>query len=184
MKRRSLTVVAAAALASSIMFSSCIGSFALTHKILDWNRSVSSKWVNEVIFIAISIVPVYGIAVMADVLVINSIEFWTGENPVADVGTTKTVEGKDGLYTVETREDGYTIQKEGVENVVELNFDKAEKTWSVDADGESHKLLTFTEGDEVVMHMPDGGEMNVTLNEAGVLALQQVINSTSFYAAR
>lgn len=184
MKRKSLTLVAAITLASSILFSSCIGSFNLTNKLLTWNKGIDSKFVNELVFLAFHIVPVYGIAIMADILVINSIEFWTGSNPVSDAGTIKTIEGKDGIYTVETRNDGYTIQKEGEENVVELNFDEAEKTWSIEADGESHKLMTFTEGDEVVMYLPDGGEMNVTLSEAGVLAFQQVTTNYSFYAAR
>lgn len=171
-------------LASSLLFSSCIGSFNLSNKLLSWNKTIDSKFVNELVFIAFWIVPVYEIAMLADILVINSIEFWTGDNPVADAGTVKTVEGKDGMYTVETREDGYTIQKEGENQVVDLNFDKAEKTWSIEAEGESHKLLQFTDGDEVVMFLPDGQEMNVTLNEAGVLAFQQVVNSYSYYAAR
>ncbi|MDH6315035.1 hypothetical protein M2459_000978 [Parabacteroides sp. PF5-5] len=184
MKKRSLTLVVALTLASSILFSSCIGSFKLTNKLLDWNKGIDSKFVNELVFLAFHIVPVYGISILADILVINSIEFWTGNNPVADAGTIKTIEAKDGIYTVETREDGYSIQKEGENKVVDLNFDKAEKTWSVEADGESYKLLSFTENDEVVMYLPDGQEMNVTLNEAGVLAYQQAMSSFSFFAAR
>ncbi len=184
MKRKSLTLLLAATLTSSILFSSCIGSFNLSNKLLSWNKGIDSKFVNELVFIALWIVPVYEIAMLADILVINSIEFWTGDNPVADAGTVKTIDGKDGIYTVETREDGYTIQKEGDEKVVDLNFDKAAKTWSVEADGESHKLLTFTDGDEVVMYLPDGQEMNVSLNEAGVLAFKQVTTNFSFYAAR
>lgn len=184
MKRKSLTLLLAATLTSSILFSSCIGSFNLSNKLLSWNKSVGSKFVNELVFLAFWIIPVYEISMLADILVINSIEFWTGNNPVADAGKVKTIEGKDGIYTVETKNDGYTIQKEGEENVVELNFNEAEKTWSVEANGESHKLFTFTEGNEVVMYLPDGQEMNVSLNEAGVLAFQQAINNASFYAAR
>ena len=114
MKKKSLTLLLATTVASSILFSSCIGSFGLTNKLLTWNRSIDSKFVNELVFIAFWIVPVYEISALADVLVINSIEFWSGSNPVADVGNVKTIDGKDGVYTVETKVDGYHIQKEGV----------------------------------------------------------------------
>ncbi len=184
MKKRSFTFLMAIALASSMLFSSCIGSFGLSNKLLSWNKSIDTKFVNELVFIAFWIVPVYEISILADVLVLNSIEFWSGDNPVADAGSVKTIDSKEGVYTVETREDGYTIQKEGEENVVDLNFDNTDKSWSVEAEGESYKLLKFTDNDEVVMFLPDGQEMNVSLNEAGVLAFKQVVDNYSLYAAR
>lgn len=83
MKKSKLTV-AAVILSCSLMFSSCIGSFSLTNKLLGWNGNVSSKFVNELVFVAFHIVPVYEVSVLADILVLNSIEFWTGSSPVAD----------------------------------------------------------------------------------------------------
>ena len=174
MKKKSLTLLVAATLASSVLFSSCIGSFGLSNKLLDWNRNIDSKFVNELVFVAFWIVPVYEISALADILVLNSIEFWSGSNPVADAGTVKTIETKDG----------YHIQKEGEEKAVDLVFNEADKSWSVEANGESTKLLKFTGDDEVVMYLPDGKEMNVELNQAGVLAFKQVAEGYSFYAAR
>ncbi len=183
MKRKSFNLLFVAAVASCVLFSSCIGSFRLTNKLLDWNRGVDSKFVNELIFIAFHIVPVYPIAIMADALVINSIEFWTGDNPVADVGTVKTIETEDGVYTVETKANGYQIQKDG-ENTVDLVFNKEDNSWNVEAEGESHKLLEFKGDDKVVMFLPDGQNMEVELNQAGVLAFRQVAQGASYYAAR
>ena len=177
MKKKSLTLLVAATLASSVLFSSCIGSFGLSNKLLDWNRNIDSKFVNELVF-------VYEISALADILVLNSIEFWSGSNPVADAGTVKTIETKDGTYAIETQKDGYHIQKEGEEKAVDLVFNEADKSWSVEANGESTKLLKFTGDDEVVMYLPDGKEMNVELNQAGVLAFKQVAEGYSFYAAR
>ena len=176
MKKKSLTLLVAATLASSVLFSSCIGSFGLSNKLLDWNRNIDSKFVNELVFVAFWIVPVYEISALADILVLNSIEFWSGSNPVADAGTVKTIETKDGTYAIETQKDGYHIQKEGEEKAVDLVFNEA--------NGESTKLLKFTGDDEVVMYLPDGKEMNVELNQAGVLAFKQVAEGYSFYAAR
>ena len=175
MRKKSLTLLVATTLASSVLFSSCIGPFGLTNKLLSWNSNIDSKFVNELVFIAFWIVPVYEISALADVLVLNSIEFWSGSNPVADAGTVKTINGKDGVYTVETQKDGYHI---------DLVFNEADKSWSVEADGEATKLLKFTENDEVVMYLPDGKEMNVELNQAGVLAFRQVAEGYSFYAAK
>jgi Domain of unknown function (DUF3332). len=114
MKKKRLTFLLTVTLASSVMFTSCIGSFGLTNKLLDWNRNLDSKFVNELVFLAFCIVPVYGVSILADSLVLNSIEFWTGENPVADVGTVKTIEGKDGMYAVETKANGYTIKNKAM----------------------------------------------------------------------
>ena len=81
-------------LSGSVLFSSCIGSFGLWNSLKDWNQGVSNKFVNELIFLAFHIVPVYEIAYLADALVLNSIEFWSGSNPTASIGEVKTVKEK------------------------------------------------------------------------------------------
>ena len=91
MKKKFLPI-AAVILAGSLVLPSCIGSFALSNKVRAWNQTIDNKFVNEVVFLALWIVPVYEISMLADVLVINSIEFWTGENP-AEAGIVKQVQG-------------------------------------------------------------------------------------------
>ena len=41
-----------------------------------------NRWVNEAVFLGMNIIPVYGVCLFADYIVLNSIEWWTGENPV------------------------------------------------------------------------------------------------------
>ena len=82
-----------------MLFSSCIGSFSLTNKLLAWNKTVGNKFVNELVFFAFWVLPVYEVSALADVLVLNSIEFWSGGNPVAK--GTKVIEGQEGRYLVE-----------------------------------------------------------------------------------
>ena len=41
MRKKSLTLLVATTLASSVLFSSCIGSFGLTNKLLSWNSNIS-----------------------------------------------------------------------------------------------------------------------------------------------
>ena len=92
MKREKLTLVAVL-LSGSLLFSSCVGSFGLFNRLSSWNQSIGSKFVNELVFLAFNIVPVYGVSYLADALVINSIEFWSGSNPMANVGDVKKVKG-------------------------------------------------------------------------------------------
>ncbi len=69
----------------------CTGSFALTKKVYNWHRSNPDKWGDEIGFLICTLLPIYGISTFADAIVFNSIEFWTGENPVME-----TVQVKDG----------------------------------------------------------------------------------------
>ncbi|MFC1628985.1 DUF3332 family protein [Gemmatimonadota bacterium] len=72
------------ALAVILLLSACTGSFTLTNKVSQFNKTFDNQWVEEVVFLAMVIVPVYELSLLADAVIFNSIEFWTGENPVAE----------------------------------------------------------------------------------------------------
>lgn len=61
----------------------CIGSFELVRELHEWNRGVGDKWVQELVFIGLVVIPVYEIALVGDAVIFNLIEFWTGSNPLA-----------------------------------------------------------------------------------------------------
>jgi len=82
------SVVAALLVVSLIAAPGCYGPFTLTKQLHHWNGQVGDKWVNEVVFIVFVIIPVYGVATLADAIVFNSIEFWTGNNPLREPGPT------------------------------------------------------------------------------------------------
>ncbi|WP_223642662.1 DUF3332 domain-containing protein [Corallococcus sp. EGB] len=64
----------------------CFGSFKLTQKIWQFNKGVSgNKFVQWLVFLVFVIIPVYEIGALVDSLVVNSIEFWSGSNPVGSV---------------------------------------------------------------------------------------------------
>ncbi|WP_338869910.1 DUF3332 domain-containing protein [Myxococcus stipitatus] len=66
----------------------CFGSFKLTQKIWTWNKNISDeKFVQWLMFLVLIIVPVYELGTLIDALVINSIEFWSGKNPVSSTGS-------------------------------------------------------------------------------------------------
>ena len=79
-------VLLAAALTIVGTMPRCYGSFALTRTLHDWVGTIENKWVRSLVFFLIAVWPVpivYGICILADGIVINSIEFWSGENPMA-----------------------------------------------------------------------------------------------------
>lgn len=70
----------------SIHATGCFGQFKLTQGIWNFNKNISgNKFVQWLMFLVLTIVPVYGLGAFIDALIINSIEFWTGSNPVGSV---------------------------------------------------------------------------------------------------
>ncbi len=106
--------------------SSCYGPFKITKALHEWNGQVGEKWVNELVFLGLVILPVYGFATLGDAIIFNSIEFWTGENPVdevTDAGEIKTIE--DGERTIE-------LTRQRTDEGVELTIRVFEKGVLVD----------------------------------------------------
>lgn len=181
MKKRLIPVALIAAISIPV-FTSCIGSFALTSKLLSWNKSIGSKIVNELVFIGFWILPVYEVSALADILVINSIEFWSGSNPMAS--GKKVIDGQDGRYIVECDGKGYTITSENDGSEVRLDFDMAQQTWSVAMpSGENMEFMTFVDGSHVKMPTADGKGMIVELSDDGLLAYRAQADN-SLWAAR
>ena len=182
MKKRILRTTLAVMLGSCVLFSSCIGSFGLSNKVLSWNKSVGSKFVNELVFFAFCVLPVYEISMLADAVVLNSIEFWTGSNPVADASS-KKVQGANGEYTVQRTGNGYHIEKEGEAVATDLIFNEQEQSWNVlTSEGEIIPLFKYNSENEVVMYMPNGNEVPVNLSKDGVMAFKST--ALNIYAMR
>ncbi len=61
----------------------CMGHFALTGSVKNFNLNLGrDKWGREVVFLALFIIPVYPVCAVVDAVFMNTIEFWTDENPV------------------------------------------------------------------------------------------------------
>lgn len=179
MKKTYLTVALVCTLCCAMTLPSCIGSFSLTNKLLSWNKQIGNKFVNELVFFAFWILPVYEVSGLADILVLNSIEFWSGSNPVAK--GTKVIEGNDGRYLVKCDGKGYTIKSENDGSIVRLDFDADEQSWSYSIPGgEKHTIFTFIDDTHVSMPTPDGGFQTVELSQAGLYAYQAMVAGTDF----
>ena len=184
MKKSNLNLAATVMICGAFLFSSCIGSFGLHSKLVNWNQSIGTKFVNELVYLACNIIPVYPVCYLADALVINSIEFWSGSNPMANVGDVKKVKGENGNYMVKTLENGYSITKEGETASMDLIYNKEANTWNVVANGESSELLKMNNDGTADLFLPNGEKMNVTLDAQGMMAARQATMSNLMFAAR
>ena len=80
MKRFVVLLMMVAALAPSL--GGCFGRFAVTRKVYELNASVHDRYLRNVVTWAFLIVPVYWVSGVIDLFIFNTIEFWSGHNPV------------------------------------------------------------------------------------------------------
>ena len=72
----------------------CYGPFNLTKTVYRWNSNVkgsgevNSKWMREMVFFGMFVLPVYEFSALLDAFIFNSIHFWTGDSPIksSDLG--------------------------------------------------------------------------------------------------
>ena len=147
----------------ALMSVGCYGSFNLTKKVYNWNGSLGNKWVVELVFLAAYVVPVYGIAGFIDAVILNSIEFWTGSNPVAanvssEDGTNVTFNKEKNEMTISnagktfivTREDGKSVVKDSEGNVLATAVSDANGNMNV-VDAQGNVLSSYNSSEVSAM---------------------------------
>ena len=113
----------------------CFGEFALVRKVYSWNEGLDSKFVRTLVFYALNIIPVYGIAGFIDFAILNLIEFWSGSNPVSmNEGDyeMQLVTVKGVKYRIEATKDTFTTTQLSGEKTGEvriMKFDRSDRTW-------------------------------------------------------
>ena len=166
MKKKFLAPSLALLLLSSVCFQSCIGSFSLTNKVLTWNRNVNNKFVNELVFFVFWVLPVYEVTAAADLLVINSIEFWSGNKPLE--ASNKVIDTDHGKYFIATSEKGYEV-KSPDGNIIRFEFDSDNQMWSLGVnDSEKIDFLKFTDSEHIQILDNKGEFVDVELSPAGL----------------
>ena len=80
--------LAACTLASLLALTpGCYGPFKTHTALYKWNVGLEGKWTIETVFAGLYLTGVYPIVGLVDILVLNSIEFWSTDTP--SVGTTE-----------------------------------------------------------------------------------------------
>ena len=161
MKTRMLSalVLGTAALVTVPALQGCYGGFTATKKLYTWNGTLGNKWVNSLVMVGLAIIPVYSIAGAADILILNTVEFWTGSNPLAmKAGESETrvvtVDGKSFELTA-TRNRMEIKPLAAPEQAVGLSYEPAQQAWFAET-AEGRQLVARESGDIVTVYHADG----------------------------
>ncbi|MDH5721028.1 MAG: DUF3332 domain-containing protein [Spirochaetia bacterium] len=157
--------------AISTISMNCYGRFVLTNKIYNWNGTAGDKFINSAVFWALLVTQIYSGCATIDFLFLNTIEFWTGKNPLAmGPGDSETkIVKKDGQELEVTATKGrlhvkvLTGKKAGTQSV--LIFSPEEEAWYMQTNNGKMKIVELSQDDKTVMKLnhPDGISVFVKL---------------------
>jgi hypothetical protein len=111
--KRSLVQIVSSFLVVSLLLTAfgCYGSFNLTTKVYKFNGGLGGKFVNELGFLVMCIIPVYEVAGTIDVIVLNTIEFWTDKNPISVNEGVRTIDFGDGKLVINSADKTYEMKQ-------------------------------------------------------------------------
>lgn len=128
--------------------SGCMGHNALTRKVLKFNLTAAeTRWPRELLFVGMWIIPVYLITTVVDLLFINSVEFWSGENPIS---------GKGAVVDVPKSE----VERLGIDAVEIARIERLDET-------HANLYVQFVSGDRVTFDVLRDGDQ-FTISYGGV----------------
>jgi hypothetical protein len=149
-KRIAATLLIAAFGLSS---TACIGRFATSGLVRKFNLTVvQDKWPHEIVFLLLYIIPVYPLAGLIDMIIVNSIEFWTGTNPI-DGGP--RVAGA-SVASHQPGDTHYAVAADGSEAISTLREDGSIDFEIRAADGSTHFVNVVREDGQLVARDADG----------------------------
>jgi hypothetical protein len=148
---------------------SCYGNFSLVKKLYIWNGTIENKFAKSAATWIMFIIPVYGVAGFIDFVILNVIEFWSGENPVTMSAGVKEVQyvEKDGkTYQITATKNRFDIVEQGKDNQVSLIYQESDMSWYVESGQERIKVAEFSgeNADQLSLFFPNDRSMTVDLN--------------------
>ena len=183
MKKISLSAVVVL-LAGSLVCSSCIGSYRLFNKYEKWQcHMTSNKYVNGIVGLLIEWI-VAPVCLLVDTVVLNTIEFWSGNNPM-QAGTKTTVKGQDGrYYAVTVLKNGYEVKAPTGEVTLFIHND-SDDSWSMQQNGKVVDLFRFNADGTIEANLQNGQTLTVSKDEAGLNQVREaVLGDQNYFALR
>jgi hypothetical protein len=168
MKQFLFTLLAILTVSASM---NCYGGFVATRKIYHWNGSLGNKWVKTIVMWLMIIIPVYPVAALADFVILNALEFWTGSNPLAmkeGESETQLVQYNGKSYQITAKRNQFEIRElvDGKESSpVLLQYKPEEAAWYLTAKGRTMKVSEATDATQAQVRLfhPDGTSVEVKL---------------------
>jgi hypothetical protein len=162
-----LTNLALAAALSACLLQGCYGSFNLTRKLYTWNGSLGDRFVKSLVMWVMLIIPVYGLAGLADLAILNLVEFWTGSNPMAMKAGEREIRfvERDGqkyiLTATPNRLD--VARANGDHAMASLIYDPATKSWYAESAAHRVRIAEVVDAEKQILDLihPDGSRERV-----------------------
>lgn len=172
--------------AASFMLNSCLGSFSAFNNLRSWNEGVTNeKFINNLIFWGLNIVPVYPLFFLGDTIIFNVIEFWSGSNPIAmkEGEVESQILVKDGktyqMIATKNKMEITVIDGENKGNSIDMFYLPEEQSWNLKTnEGEVIKLSSIEEG-LIYVYLPNGEtiKMNPEMDtQDGMAIIQSKLN--------
>ena len=157
--------------------SGCYGKFALTKKVYALNGQVSDKFLRSGLTWVFIFVPVYGSAALVDFIAFNTIEFWSGNNPVTYGEKDFQYVKGDDIFRVHAQKSGnmvdYTIKhynNAGLVDTTLINWDirSGKSVVSTNEGGTARDYVVSKDADKFRIDQYSGNELqNVTYYTPG-----------------
>lgn len=175
MKRITAAVLAMAI--AMVSLQGCYGKMALTKKVYRVNGEVQDKYLRSLVSWVFIIVPVYGIAALADFVLFNTIEFWTGDNPVT-LGEKNFQYSENGdTYKISARKNGDTVHYTFNRYRGETYLDTLSIDWNVKS---GNSVASLSQSGNVTQYQATRAQGGVQVTSSGD-AVNMGQESVAFY---
>ncbi|MGY3901347.1 DUF3332 domain-containing protein [Aeromonas lusitana] len=164
-------------LVASLGLSGCMGSMGLSAMLTKGNLSVvDNRYGRAGVFVLLS--PVYGLAATADLFVFNTIEFWSGKNPITGKSPALVDQKADAVIKVNQHLDPalnkvpLAMLPQGVREVEVTYPDDRTALMEIHyLDGRSSMMRGEKRGEQVDLYLD--GKLVSTLTEAQLAEMSQ-----------
>jgi hypothetical protein len=176
MKR--ITAAMLAMVLAMVSMQGCYGKMALTKKVYNVNGQVSDKFLRSLVTWAFIIVPVYQVSALVDFVLFNTIEFWSGRNPVA-LGEKEFMYSENGdTFKVHAQKSGETLRYTFNRFHGDTFMDTLTIDWNVKS---GNSVAALREGDGVTRFQAvrTGGGVQVTGTDPNAFSAGQ--RALAFY---
>lgn len=133
---------------SVVFLTECYGQYALFKRFHSWNgKAIKNKWLKSCVHLIFWIIPVYGICLLVDFFILNTLEFWTGSNPLAmgpDDKEIQVVKYKGEQFQITATQNRFDIKQltgKKAGNITSLVFDPIQSAWFAELDSKQYKLV-------------------------------------------
>lgn len=183
MKKVKTYLVAMLFMLATLFQTGCIGSFQMTNQLYDWNQGLNSKALQELVFVGFVILPVYAVTLFIDGLILNSIEFWSGSNPMAmEAGDLEEqiVQNEGTSYRITATKNKFHVEQLNGDLAgqhYDLVYVPDEHTWYIHANGMKQRIAELSQGEPAVkLFKPNGESIRIDRSVASRNAVKAAVN--------